>query len=101
VPAADGFTAAARLRGTAVKLASAVRSAGATTTVTYEVRVGTSICRSAVRIRSCPSVPSEICLSTGAIRQRLDGLYVKTAVLIDPIRSTSQAANGRDPADSA
>src|SRR5262249_4989513 len=42
-PEMVGLIAEARLRGTAVTLAAAVRSAGVTTAITNEVRVGTSI----------------------------------------------------------
>ena len=55
-PASAGLIADARLRGTAVTLAAAVRSPGATTAITYEVRVGTSICDSAERTSNNPSV---------------------------------------------
>src|SRR5262245_2028975 len=43
-PANAGLAAAARLRGTDVKLAAAARSISVTTAMTYEERVGTSIC---------------------------------------------------------
>ena len=49
-PANIGLSAEAKLRGTAVTLAAAGRSSGATTDITKEVRVGTSICESALRI---------------------------------------------------
>ena len=42
------LTAEARLRGTVVMLAAAGRSAGGTIAITYELRVGTSICDSAL-----------------------------------------------------
>lgn len=45
-PARTGLAAAARLRGTEVMLAAAGRSAGVTMAITYELRVGTSICES-------------------------------------------------------
>ena len=51
-PASAGLAAAARLRGTDVTLAAAARSSGATTAMTYEVRVGTSIWESALRTSS-------------------------------------------------
>lgn len=54
-PAKAGLIDDARLRGTAVKLAAAGLSAGVTTAITYDVRVGTSICESAERIKSSAS----------------------------------------------
>src|SRR3954453_21404960 len=48
-PDRSGATAEARLRGTAVTLAAAGRSSGVTTAMTYEERVGTSICDSRLR----------------------------------------------------
>ena len=48
-PAKAGLNDDARLRGTAVTLAAAGRSGGVTTAMTYDVRVGTSICESAER----------------------------------------------------
>src|SRR4029079_18322972 len=59
-PAISGLTADARLRGTAVIEAAAGRSAGVTTAITYELRVGTSICDSALRIsNSAIAQPAE------------------------------------------
>src|SRR6185503_8964546 len=54
-PVKDGLSEEARLRGTAVKLAAAGRSAGVTTDMTYAPRAGTSICDSRLRTSSRPS----------------------------------------------
>jgi uncharacterized protein (DUF433 family) len=54
-PEIAGLIDEARLRGTAVKLAATVRSAGVTTAITYEVRVGTSICENAALVSNSKS----------------------------------------------
>ena len=54
-PESAGLAADARLRGTAVKLAAAVRSGGVTTAITNAVRVGTSICDSALHSNNSAS----------------------------------------------
>src|SRR4029077_16716979 len=91
MPANAGLIEEARLRGTAVTLAAAVRSAGVTTAITYDVRVGTSICESAERTRSNPSVSVRSGENAAAIRQMLDGIWVNTMVLIRPIRPAIRA----------
>src|ERR1700755_1569361 len=80
-PAMVGLIAAARLRGTAVTLAAAGRSAGGTRALTEDVRVGTSICDSAARIKSSVSTAVKSGTSAARIRQMLDGMWVKTIVL--------------------
>src|SRR5262249_58399111 len=88
-PDSAGLIDDARLRGTAVTLAAAVRSAGVTTAITYDVRVGTSICDSAERTSSnaMTSVRSQENATT--MRQMLDGMCVNTIVLIRPTRLPS------------
>lgn len=49
-PEVAGLIDEAWLRGTAVKLAATVRSAGVTTAITYEVRVRASICENAAMV---------------------------------------------------
>src|SRR5215204_4493807 len=88
-PAKAGLIAEARLRGTAVKLAAAARSAGVTTAMTYDVRVGTSICDSAERTSSRPSVRYRLGENAARISSTLDGICVNTIVLMRPMRVAS------------
>src|SRR5215468_8956996 len=81
-----GLAAEARLRGTDVMLAAAGRSSGGTIAITYELRVGTSICESALRTKGI------------AIRHRLDGMWVRTIVLTRPIRFAMRTATRYDTA---
>src|SRR3979490_2646271 len=97
-PANVGLIADARLRGTAVTLAAAVRSAGVTTAMTQDVRVGTSICDSADRTRSRPSTIVRFGEKAARMRQMLDGMWVKTIVLTSPKRFPSRAATGYEKA---
>jgi hypothetical protein len=72
-PARNGLAAEARLRGTEVTLAAAGRSAGVTIAITYDWRVGTSICESALRM-SCSTITEPTSGMSGIrIRQTLDG----------------------------
>src|SRR4051812_47814083 len=93
-PANAGLIEDASVRGTAVKLAAAACSCGVTTDITYEVRVGTSICDSAERTSSRISAVSRFGARAAAIRHRLDGMWVNTMVLIRPTRFDSHAATG-------
>src|SRR5439155_16852536 len=93
-PASAGLIDEARLRGTAVTLAAAGRSAGVTTAITYDVRVGTSICESADRISNSASTIVRLGEKAARIRQMLDGIWVNTIVLTSPIRFASRAATG-------
>src|SRR6266542_1057788 len=93
-PARAGLMDDARLRGTAVTLAAAVRSAGVTTAITYEVRVGTSIWASAARTSSRPSTIGRLGENAASTRQRLDGMWVNTMVLTSPKRRASRTATG-------
>src|SRR5215471_8731620 len=93
-PAIEGLMAEARLRGTEVTLAAAVRSAGVTTDSTYDVRVGTSICESALRTRSSATATQRLGAKGISIRQRFDGRCVNTMVLMRPKRFEMRAAAG-------
>src|SRR6267378_7396540 len=77
-PVIDGLMAAARLRGTAVKLAAAGRSAGVTTDITNAPRAGTSICDSRLLASRQPSATSRLVASAAPMRKRLDGMCVNT-----------------------
>src|SRR5260370_8492679 len=93
-PANGGLSDDARLRGTAVTLAAAGRSGGVTTAITYEVRVGTSICESAERTSNRPRTTRRFVENAARIRQRLEGRCVKTMVFTRPKRFASRAATG-------
>src|SRR5437868_13038567 len=82
----------ARLRGTAVMLAAAGRSSGVTTAITYDVRVGTSICDSALRTSSSVITRVRLGRKGMAIRQRLAGRWVNTMVLTRPKRRATRTA---------
>src|SRR5260221_7896148 len=69
-PDIAGLMADAKLRGTAVTLAAAVRSAGVTTAITYDVRVGTSICERAERTSSSASTIVTLGEKAARMRQR-------------------------------
>src|SRR5450755_1539916 len=83
-PAASGLIDDARLRGTDVMLAAAARSEGDTTAMTYELRVGTSICESALRTRSSKMTQGKLGISGMISRSALAGRCVNTMVLISP-----------------
>src|SRR5262245_39136509 len=91
-PVIEGPTAAARARGTAVKLAAAGRSAGVTTDLTNALRAGTSICDRALLTSRRPSAIGSDGASAAPIRHRLDGMCVNTIVLMSPMRLASGAA---------
>src|SRR5215475_12122492 len=91
-PASAGLRDDARLRGTAVTLAAAGRSSGVTTAITYDVRVGTSICESAERTSSSASTAARLGTNAATITQTLDGMWVNTIVLTRPKRFASRAA---------
>src|SRR4051794_15371163 len=95
-----GLIEEARLRGTAVTLAAAGRSAGGTPPLTEDERVGTSICDSAARTSSRPSTILRSDENAAAIRQMLEGMCVNTMVLTRPMRRDSQAATGNEKAPS-
>ena len=91
-PASVGLAAAARLRGTEVTLAAAARSSAATTAMTYEVRVGTSIWESALRTSNSVIASGRLGANGTSARQRFAGRCVNTMVLMRPILSAIQAA---------
>src|SRR3954469_19740820 len=86
-PARNGLAAEARLRGTDVMLAAAGRSSGETIAITYELRVGTSICERALRTNNSASAHSRLGTNGTSTRQRLAGMCVNTIVLTRPNRS--------------
>ena len=100
-PPSDGLSAEARLRGTAVKLAAAGRSSGVTTDMTYALRAGTSICESALRTKRSASATGKVGANAAAMRHRFAGRWVKTMVLIRPMRCASGAAASCDIAVSS
>ena len=82
----------ARLRGTAVMLAAAARSGGETTAITYELRVGTSICDNALRTSSSTMTHVRSGTNGTRISSTLDGRWVNTIVLTNPIRLAMRTA---------
>src|SRR4051794_8789846 len=83
-PEIAGLIAAARLRGTAVKLAAAGRSAGVTTAKTYDVRAGTSICDSADLTSSKRSTIVRFGINAATTKQIAAGKCVNTIVFTRP-----------------
>src|SRR5437899_10463462 len=98
-PVIVGLTAAARLRGTEVKLAAAGRSAGVTTDITNAPRAGTSICDSRLRASRHASAMSRRVASAAPMRNRLDGMCVNTMVLTMPMRRARGAAASCEQAE--
>src|SRR5215471_21228158 len=88
----NGLAAEARLRGTDVMLAAAGRSVTGTIAITYELRVGTSICDSAARAKSSAIAQARSGMNGTRIRQRLEGKWVKTIVLTSPKRPAMRTA---------
>src|SRR6266404_2272709 len=78
--------AQAKVFGTAVILAAAGRSSGATTAMTYEARVGTSICDSALRASNRATAVARSGAKGMRIRNRFEGRCVNTIVLMSPMR---------------
>src|SRR5215212_7013014 len=99
-PENRGLRAAARLRGTAVTLAAAGRSAGETTAITYELRTGTSICDSALRSSRKATASWTFGMKGVSTRKRFAGRWVKTAVLRRPMRLAIRTAASAEKADS-
>src|ERR1700692_1738416 len=87
-----GLTAEARLRGTAVTPAALPRTAMWTTSMTYEVRVGTTICDSRLRTSRRTIASHSVGTKGTARRQRLDGRWVNTMVFTRPNRRAIGAA---------
>src|SRR5215470_2757468 len=82
----------AKVFGTAVMLAAAGRSAGVTTAITYDARVGTSICDSALRASSRPIAVVKSGANGMRINRMFDGKCVKTIVLMRPMRAAMGTA---------
>ena len=74
-------------------LAAAARSDGDTTAMTYELRVGTSICDNALRISSSAITQVKSGISGINTRITLEGRCVKTMVLISPKRLAMRTAS--------
>src|SRR5262245_33514609 len=91
-PASVGLAAAATLRGTDVTLAAAGRSGGVTTAITYEERVGTSICDRADLMRRSASAISTLGVTAARTKHTLEGMCVNTIVLMRPTRSEEDAS---------
>ncbi len=82
-------------------LAAAARSGGVTTAMTYEVRVGTSICDRKARTNSSTTATPSPGANGRAARHPLAGRWVNTMVLTRPMRRASSAAVGYDMACSS
>src|ERR1700741_5393610 len=98
-PASKGLSADAKLRGTAVKLAAAGRSCGVTTDITYDVRVGTSICDKALRASSKPIAVERFGAKGTSIKKTFDGRCVNTMVLMRPKRCEIGTARRKETAE--
>src|SRR5437667_5185746 len=98
-PAWTGLIAEARLRGTAVRLAAAARSEGVTTAITYELRVGTSICDSALRMRRRTMTQDKLGRKGMRIRSTFAGRCVNTMVFTSPMRLEIRTATRYENAD--
>src|SRR5258705_6759652 len=88
----SGLAADARLRGTVVTLAAAGRSAGVTIAITYELRVGTSICESALLTNRSAITVARSGMNGIATRHRFAGRCVNTIVLTRPMRLAMRTA---------
>jgi hypothetical protein len=99
-PASDGPAAEARLRGTVVMLAAAGRSSGSTIAITYELRVGTSICDRKLRTRKSATTTAKLSTKGIAARHRFAGMCVNTIVFTSPIRSAMRTAMRNETAES-
>jgi hypothetical protein len=73
-------------------LAAAARSPGVTTDITYEVRVGTSICESALRVSRRASAIQRLGAKGTRSRHMFAGRCVNTIVLTRPMRSEIHTA---------
>src|SRR5205809_7976809 len=91
-PLTAGANAEAVLRATLVRPAVAVRSSGSTTAIVYDCRVGTSICEMLIRARNMAAASAPVGMTGTRTSRTLDGKWVKTLVLMRPIRLASHAA---------
>ena len=73
-------------------LAAAARSEGLTTAITYELRVGTSICESALRTSRSAMTQDKLGRKGIRIRSTLAGRCVNTMVLTSPMRLEMRTA---------
>ena len=81
-------------------LAAAARSAGVTTAITYELRVGTSICERALRASSNAMTQPRLEANGTIRRSTLEGKCVNTIVLTRPMRRAIRAAIRYENAES-
>src|SRR5690349_4561884 len=91
-PARNGPAADARLRGTVVMLAAAARSSGGTIAITYELRVGTSICERGLLASSKATAQLNEGMKGIRIKSRFAGRCVNTMVFTKPKRSAIRTA---------
>ena len=84
-PVREGEIAAPTERAIAVTPEAAERSSGSTTAMVYDWRVGTSICEMLKRSKSTRIASGRDGISGTNISRILDGMWVKTIVLIRPI----------------
>src|ERR1700704_6091631 len=98
-PAISGPIDDARLLETAVMLAAAARSPGDTTAITYELRVGTSICERTLRASRRTIAQARFGANGTSMSRTLDGRWVNTIVLIKPKRSAMRTATRYENAD--
>ena len=82
-------------------LVAAARSAGGTTATTYEPRVGTSICDSALRASSNTNASGRLGMNGTSNNRTLEGRWVNTIVFTRPMRCASRAATRYEPAESS
>src|ERR1700694_433261 len=74
-------------------LAGAARSEGDATSMTYELRVGTSICDTALRTSSSTITQPKSGISGMSTSSTLEGRCVNTMVLINPNRLAMRTAS--------
>src|SRR3954451_7770975 len=91
-PDRSGAAADARLLGTEVTLAAAGRSSGCTNAITYDERVGTSICESKLRRTRRANAHQMLGANGTRARNRFEGRCVNTMVFTSPKRWASGTA---------
>src|SRR6267142_7053689 len=91
-PETEEEAAQAVVRTRLVAPLAKVRSAGATSAATYDCRVGTSISTKDSRSRNNASAQPVDGAKGTAIRNRLEGRWVKTMVRTRPMRRARNAA---------
>ena len=80
--------------------AAAERSSGSTTAMTYDWRVGTSIWLRLNRSSRTATASGSVGMSGTRISSTFDGRWVKTIVLMSPIRAAIRAADSDETAAS-